>query len=495
MKTPSPEEHLAEPGEVRRRPVGALTTERLLGTIQDLVDFAPRATGTPGGKLAADYVAERFSRAGIADVRVLEEPSYLWKAERASLLVDDEAIACSPIQHCGVTWEGQTGDLINARLSGKVVDIGAGPVPADLRGMIVLFDLVFEVRLKSMNLLAEYRYDPRRVQKDRKVRDSRNPFQTSMLRVLRAAEKAGAVGVVGVLRDYPESLAYRNESFPEEPMGLPGVWVTLETGRALRARLQADSTATLDMHVTQERVLSQSVIGILPGRTSATVMIQSHHDSVTPGAVEDASGTAEVIALAEHFAAMDTDGRTREKTLMFVTFDTHFTGYQAHRRFAEEYLLATQLEFDVMLNATIEHVGLRAERGQDGQFRALPHSEPRGIFENLSLRWKWRLARLIRKNDLDGTSLLFGTALEFTEDGIPTDAAYTMSLGIPTISLISGPLYLYDDEDTIDKIDVDQLSPVANFFADIVEAADSASPNWIGLIPRPLRRLLPRWRW
>jgi hypothetical protein len=70
-----------------------------------------------------------------------------------------------------------------------------------------------------------------------------------------------------------------------------------------------------------------------------------------------------------------------------------------------------------------------------------------------------------------------------------------MALGVPTVSLICGPLYLYDDEDTLDKIDVDQLGPVAQFFAALVEAADRSRPNWIGLIPRPLRRLLPRWHW
>ena len=62
-------------------------------------------------------------------------------------------------------------------------------------------------------------------------------------------------------------------------------------------------------------------------------MVQSHHDSVGTGAVEDATGTAEVIALAEHYgrAAKQPGYRPREKSLMFVTFDTHFTGYQAHQ--------------------------------------------------------------------------------------------------------------------------------------------------------------------
>ena len=44
-------------------------------------------------------------------------------------------------------------------------------------------------------------------------------------------------------------------------------------------------------------------------------MVQSHHDSVGPGAVEDASGSAEVIALAEHYGRLAAQGAVREKTL------------------------------------------------------------------------------------------------------------------------------------------------------------------------------------
>jgi hypothetical protein len=96
-----------------------------------------------------------------------------------------------------------------------------------------------------------------------------------------------------------------------------------------------------------------------------------------------------------------------------------------------------------------------------------------------------------RRHGLAATNLLFATAIElFGDDGIPTDAAYVLAAGVPTVSLISGPLYLYDDVDTLDKIDVEQLAPVARSFADLIDAADTARPAWIGLIPRPLRRLL-----
>ena len=59
----------------------------LLATIDDLVAMAPRATGTPGGEAAAEYVAARFRAAGLHDVHFLEVPSYAWHATTCSLRV------------------------------------------------------------------------------------------------------------------------------------------------------------------------------------------------------------------------------------------------------------------------------------------------------------------------------------------------------------------------------------------------------------------------
>lgn len=469
-----------------------LSSDAIFRTIEDLVAFAPRYTGTPGGNRAAEYVADRLRGAGVPEVRIMTEPSYAWRADRCALEVDGQVIECSPIQHSGTRSEDQTGLLVAAPVTGRIIDIRDGEVPANARGMIILFDLVFETPLKKMLAITEHRYDPQRLFDREDVRESRNPYQTSMARIMTAAAEAGAIGAIGVLRDYPESVDYRNEYIDDAPMRIPGTWITRDTGARLRARLTPESTATIDLLAHRDPVTSQTVIGILPGRSTDTVMIQSHHDSVTAGAVEDASGTAEVIALAEEFAARS---QPREKTLMFVTFDTHFTGYHAHRRFTHDYILRKEREYDIVFNVTIEHVARRATRGPGGGFVTTDETEPRGIFENLNLCWKWRMAKLLRKHQMEGTALLFGTPFEFFGDGMPTDAAYIFAAGIPAVSLISGPLYLYDEQDTLDKIDRPQLQAVARFFTELIERADPANPAWIGLIPRPLRRILPRLKW
>lgn len=477
----------------------AMTETSMMATIQDLVALAPRATGTPGGQAAAAYVAERFSRAGL-ETEVLEVPSFRWEADRCSLEVDGVGFACAPILHSGLRSHDEVGEADHT-IHARVVDIGTDRAARhDVRGAIVLFDLTFDMTLAQSLPLARFIFDPGRRMLRRRVLASRNPYVTSLARTMTDAAAAGAVAVIGVLRDYPNSSNYHNEYYRRTLFALPGVWVTRAEGRRLREALSHDTgadtrPADLTLHTRRSAVASRTVIGVLPGRTADAIMVQSHHDSVGPGAVEDASGTAEVIALAEHAGAAASEGRVREKTVIFVTFDTHFTGYHAHREFARRYVLSPNPRWRIVLNATIEHVGLRAIEGPGGGFVSTGETEPRGVFLNVNPLFAGRIARSIRRHRMGSTTLLDATALEFFAGGIPTDASFTLVAGVPTVSLISGPLYLYDDADTIDMIDRSQLVPVAKFFLDVIDDADARAGGSLGFIPRPLRMLLPRGRW
>lgn len=482
-----------------------LQAPEIFRTIEDLVAMAPRATGTPGGARAAEYVAERFSDAGLA-TETLEVDSYAWRATEHAFEIDGERIDCSPILHSGLASHDWTGTAEH-RLEAPIIDIGADPVRKhDVRGRIVLFDLAFTMTTAHTLPLTRYLYDPDRLVRRRDVMGSRNPYVTTLARVMRDAMRAGAVGLVGVLRDYPESHRYHNEYYRRTLFALPGVWITRAAGEDLRRRLAGAQAARaaggappqparLVLDVRRERVVSRTVLGVLPGRSRDAIMVQSHHDSVSPGAVEDASGTAEVIALAEHFGARARAGEQRDKTLLFITFDTHFTGYHAHMEFARRNVLADDAPWNIVLNTTIEHVGLRAVRGADGGFEAVDETEPRGIFLNVSLPFTRRIAQLVRKHRLISTSLLGAAALEASANGIPTDASFTFVAGVPTVSLVSGPLYLYDDADTIDRIDTEQLEPVARFFSDVIDDAEARRSALIGTLPAPIRRRLPRGKW
>lgn len=473
-------------------PTWPLSTDSIMSTVTDLTEMAPRATGSPGGARAADYVQERFTAAGL-QVHVEENSSYDWIASDHALHVGASRIDANPVSHSFIGADARASYRTTGPdgLEAEVVDIGRGDGSGvDMSGKIVLFDLSFYLPLVGLLPLAEHINDPDGLRFDPDTLLSANPYLTSLESTVRTAMAGGAVGFIGVLADYFDSNRYHNEYYRRLAVTLPGMWVTAKDGAALRASLPGNGNrARIDLTVDRREVTARTVVGMLPGRTNDTVMVQSHHDSVGPGAVEDATGTAEVIALAEHYGALATQPgyEPREKSLMFVTFDTHFTGYQAHMAFVDKYITSPSTPWRIVANATIEHVGKHARKNVDGTLVTLDVPEPKGVFETVNLGLKLDMADALARNDVRATTMLNGAPFDYFRLGVPTDASFVLAAGIPTISFIAGPLYMYDDADTIDKVDRSQLTPVALFFRDMLDRIDREPSDSIGLIPAGIR--------
>ncbi|WP_320671169.1 M28 family peptidase [Patulibacter defluvii] len=456
---------------------GVPSTAEILGWTTDLVDLGPRRTGTPGGRRAADYVADHFRRFGLQDVHFEEATSYRWQAERHGLRVGGTAFDSFPSQHSfigGPTWTGRFSTGPGGR-SAELVDVGDGDASGfggkDVRGKIVLFNLRFQVPNLLLALVMEHLFDPQlSLFTEPETVLQANPYLTNYVTALNRAQAAGAVGFVGVLADYFDSNRYHNEYYRRQPVTVPGLWVTAGVGAQIRSRLRdGQRQATIDLEGDRRAVTARTVVGALPGSSRETIMIQSHHDSIGPGAVEDATGTAEVLALAKRFGA-EPAGR-RRKTLLFTTFDSHFTGYQSHEAFVRKYLWARSTPYDIVANVTLEHIA-RNGRVKDGRLLVTDKPEPRGVFRGAGLATWPIVNQAIAEHGLDRTLTLSAATL----GGMPTDAdPIYRAGGVPTISLISGPVYMYDDLDTIDKVHVPSLRPVAAAFSQVVDRMDALS--------------------
>lgn len=461
-----------------------LSSPAIMSTVTDLVGMAPRATGSPGGRRAADYVQNRFRAAGLDRVYTEQTTSYDWTANDHRLSVGGQRVDAFPVSHSFVPRGAGVNSTGPGGLDAPVVDIGSGKVDGrDVRGKIVLFDLAFYLPTAGLLPLAEYINDPDGTRFDAELMLTANPYLTSLESTVRAIQRAGAVGFVGVLRDYFNSNRYHNELYRKVAMTIPGMWVTRADGARLRHLLAGNGhRARIDLTVARRAVTARTVIGILEGRSRDTVMVQSHHDSIGPGAVEDATGTSEVIALADHYGR-EARVRKREKTLMFITFDTHFTGYQAHQAFVDKYLTRRATPWRIVANTTIEHVGKYARKTSSGRLVTTSLPEPKGLFENVSLPLKAQVATALSRRNVRATTMLNATPFRLAKVGIPTDASFVLLAGVPIVSFIAGPLYMYDDADTVDKVDRTQLVPVARFFIDVLDRLDSTPSAAIGLQP------------
>lgn len=463
---------------------GMPTTERIYGWIEDLVGIGYRRTGTPAGEAAAAYVKCQFESLGLEDVHYETVTSWNWEATRTSLELDGQPVEAFPVAHTFVTPEQESTFSTGAQgLTAEIVDVGLGtPLDMQLRnvqGKIVLFDLKFLLPPVGFAPFMEFLWDPGLTIVEPPLVIG-NPFITTYATVAEAAMSAGAVGFVGVLADYFDSNKYYNEFYRRTEVTIPGFWVTAKEGERLRAAMAASTAprAKIVFEGSRREAIGRTVVGFLPGKSMDTIMVQSHHDSVFYGAVEDGSGTASVLAQAQYFASQPPE--SREKTLMFTTFDTHFTGYQAHREFVRKYIQDKETPYSIVANVTLEHIGKQGIKGDDGQLEVTELPELRAVIENLGPALKATMINSIVTHDLRRTALIGGHVL-CPAGLIPTDAAFVCATGVPTASLIAGPNYLYDAADTLDKVAQEDLVPVANIFAELIEAIDDTPSALIGV--------------
>lgn len=480
-------------GDLAERPAPATLPgdDEIFRTIEEVVSRGPRRLGTPGGRFAVDYVKERFEEYGLQDVHVEQSPAYSWETRTVDLRIGGRPVDVFPATYSQSPSARAVGnfDTPPGGLNAPVVDVGlATPAEVaahDVRGKIVLFDLKFLLPVAGLLPFTEFLWDPEQtLLTDPKTLLLANPYITTFSDAVKAAQDAGAVGFVGVLADYFDSNRYHNEFYRRLVVKIPGMWVTKAEGARVRAQLAADpaAQANLVFETTRKEEPASAVVGVLPGRSSDAIMIQTHHDSAFQGAVEDGSGVAEVLALAKHYAAQP--ARTREKTLMFTTFDSHFTGYQAHFAFVRRHITHRDPARDpyrIVANVTLEHIAKAATIGDGGKLAVSDLPEPRGIFENVSPLLKTELITGIVRNDLRRTTLLNGTV--FQPVGVPTDASFVLTAGIPTASLIAGPLYLYDEVDTLDKVLRSELQDVAQLFVEYIDVVDETPSEAIGIVP------------
>ena len=476
-------------------PAGMPTDKEILKTISELTANGARRTGSAALDTAVAYVRDHFASYGLSGVHVEQAPTYSWEVVEHSLSLAGRPVDAFPVAWSQTPHATFVGDSATPAggLRTQVVDIGLG-TPAEIEaanvaGKIALFDLKFLLPLTALAPITEFLWDPgATLEQDPNALVALSPYETDYGTVISSVASAGAVGFIGVLADYFNSNRYYNENYADP--SLPGMWVTKQQGARIRSVLKAtpQAPATMVLHTHHEQVMGHAVVGYLDGQSDDTILVTSHHDSVWTGSVEDGSGTAEVLALAKYYA--QTPYRKREKSLMFVTFDTHFSGYQMHAAFVTRHVDKRTDRHKPVAVVTLEHICKHAKVAADGSLQMTDLPELRGIFETLGPTLKAALIKAIVANDLRRTAVLDAEPLQPL--GIPTDSSWAVLSGLPTASLISGPVYLYDADDTQNKVLVDELQKVAVTFAQLIDAIDVTPTSEIGLpAPYPQQSTAP----
>ncbi len=288
------------------------------------------------------------------------------------------------------------------------------------------------------------------------------PFGPRLNLVLDPAVEAGAAGYVGLLTGVPWETSQYYVPYDTRPRAVSGLWLSRSEGIRLQGLLgQGPLRGRLNVDGKRTDARCHNVVGHLPGRGDEVVVIGSHHDAPWASAVEDASGMALVLAQARYWARVPAAERPHNFTFLLTA--GHMAGGAGTRSYVEQH--AVELE-NVVLEVHLEHAA--SEVHGDGEHLTLTGKpEPRWWFTSPEPGLQAAVAEALRSEDLRRSFVLSPTQFG---DAPPTDGSAFYGAGVPLVHFLTAPMYLFDAQDTIDKVHVPSLEPVTRATIGIIRS-------------------------
>lgn len=461
------------------------STEEIFGFVEELCRTPHRKTGTPEGRMAAEYVKNKFEEFGLEDVALETSEAMCMSVDKHKLTIDGEDIECMYVN--GTNRGDETGTFVYGSETGddRFVYLGKGLEEdfkgVDVKGKIVVCDIYLNyMEIDSLTSgIPEYL-----------ICDLEGKLKNSppVLNIYTPnnwpynyfyAQLNGAAGFVGILQDYTDDPYWYSEdyTFYGEDMGikymsLPGMWISKSAGEMLKRKFKSEGelSGKMEMQSRYEYREAVNVKGIIRGVSDEIVMCHSHHDAVYAGGVQDASGVSEVLALAKYFSAPG--NKKSDKTYMFATMDTHFCDYTGHDAFIEE---RKKQGDNVAYDFAIEHIG-KDVTIENGEFVETGEGVPKIVFVSDSEEELIKdTVAALHEHGIDKTIVVpvehvDADELDWEEYDVNTDSFPFEIAGIKILSMVSSPAYLFHPSDTPDRVMKEWLQPVGLMYAELMES-------------------------
>lgn len=299
--------------------------------LQALVNLGPRVTGTPVMEKASAYLIEEYRKAGyVTEVQTFTYPKF---ADLGSTLTVNRAT----IQ--GRALNGST----TGKLKAPLVAVPNFGQPADFTSVNVKGAIALVRR-------GEIRFSEK----------------------ARNAAAAGAVGLVIVNSSSGNFYGSLAEAVKIPVLALSGQQGQPLLEQARRLPVAAD----LNVNAHRRTVTGRNVIAHLQGVTQPTVLLGGHYDSVpgSPGANDNASGTAVVLALARSLSTSPIAQQT-----WFLAFDGEEDGLRGSRAFVSAAKPQFLSSLKGMLNFDMVGVNEQLRVGGTPSLTALAQAVDSGI--------------------------------------------------------------------------------------------------------------------
>ncbi len=392
-------------------------------TVEDLAAFGEKRAGTEAGARAAEYLVERFTRAGLVDVHAQPFAFPRHDVARGSfeLTVDG---APTPVAFSVLEASG------GGRADGELVHVGWATRPELVRvplgGRVALVD--------------------------------RNPLYHRSTQYHDCAA-AGAAAVVFASTAPLNLLQVGSVRRAWEAHGpIPAVTVGSTDAHALRAAVDANREvrARLSVDIGVARAVGRNIVGRVRGLGDGELVVGAHFDTWFSGSTDNGGGVAAMLALAERRALR---GPMRYG-ITFVAWDGEelalYGGYHQLRRYALEGTrpLAV-IDFETPSAIGAQAYGLARSN----------HATLEDAIIGVDLHELFAL-----NVPMDLVAELFGGV-------IPTDIQGLYRSGAPAVATAVDAPWYHTVEDTPDKVDLPRLETTVNAFDRMIDRLMSAPPD------------------
>ncbi len=399
--------------------LAAIDTAGLRAHVAELASdaFGGRGTGTPGEQLTVDYVVEQFRRIGLEggmpdgsftqdvplrSIRVTEatpltftpdtgEPAAFDFVDDAALGTDTDASSVAldgadlVFVGYGITAEGYDwDDFAGTDVTGKVLVSFVNDPPATPEE-----PTLFQADTMTYNGRWTYKYEEARRRGARGIllihteETAGYPFGVVASDAF-GAHPSGAEPPEGALEVRGWISQAAGEALAEMSGSTLEAWQEMAGRRGFTA-VELPVTASVSMELEQTAdLVGQNVVAKLPGRSAEAVVYGAHHDhlgtdaereaagedGIYNGAIDNASGVAMMIEIAEAFAAAtEANGGPLDRTVYFVTFTAEEAGLLGSAYFAEhppvplgQMVANVNVDSGNLFGETDDIVGIGAER-------------------------------------------------------------------------------------------------------------------------------------
>ncbi len=437
------------------------SSQQVMDWIAQIETRGFRRPAYPADAWTEQWLRERFIEFGLQDVTLDPIEVMGWEPQQWSLQVwhDGDPDQVLELESWPVPLsagaEALEGELVlspqpGAQVAGKIAVVG--------------LELMAWPQDRMRDKLATWAYDPAG---ELDTLTQVLPMSERFQKIMDPEIAAGAIGFIGIL-DFPwETDRYYNP-YDARPRSIPGLYLNRSNGERLKAFMaEGPAHARISLRRQQAPAVSHNVMGSLPGRSDDWVVIGSHHDGPWNSAVEDASGTALVLAQAYYWSQLSQEQRPHN--MLFLLNGGHMSGGAGLHHFAQT--KKDFLERRVVAEIHLEHAA-REARAVDGKLVPTDKPEVRWWFTSFISQLEQSVARAICKEKLERSLILPVEGFPSpASKHPPTDAAF-FHPSAPIVSFLTAPMYLFDPADRLDMVHEPSLLPLTRAVIDIVNDLD-----------------------